>query len=356
MIRFLRLLVMGGLLSLLAFQPAFGAETNAAPDFKEVYDLVRAHVPGLSEAELNRKAVGALVSALSPKVSLSGAEESGGADGARPPVSKTTLFEGDIAYLRISKVGSGLDKGIRGAYSDLSGTNKLKGLVLDLRYAGGSDYEAAAAAADLFLQEERWLLKWGDTSAHSKAKSDAITLPVAVLVNRETSGGAEALAAVLRDTGSALVLGSRTAGRAMVTEDFPLKSGQQLRIATVPVRLGDGTSLPTQGLQPDIAVEVKPQDEQAYFADAYSALGKTNLPGRAELSLANSSGGTNRAARRVRFNEAELVRERREGQGADAEVANERESEPDERIVHDPALARALDLLKGLAVVRHHGQ
>jgi hypothetical protein len=353
MIRFGRCLVWGGLPALLAVQAAFGAETNAAPDFKEVYDLVRAHVAGLSEAELNRKAVEALVSALAPKVSLAGAGETTGAARETPLISKATLFEGDIAYLRISRVGSGLDKAVHGTYSDLSATNKLKGVVLDLRYADGSDYAAAAATADLFVKDERWLLKWGDNAAHSKAKNDAITLPVAVLVNHETAGAAEALAAVLRDTGSGLVLGARTAGRATVTENFALRSGQELRIATAPVRLGDGSSLPAQGVQPDIAVEVNPQDERAYFADAFSMIGRTNAPALAGLSLTNSGAGTNRAGRRVRFNEAELVRERKEGASADAELANERDNEPEEPMVHDPALVRALDLLKGLAVVRH---
>ena len=66
----------------------------------------------------------------------------------------------------------------------------------------------------------------------------------------------------------------------------------------------------------------------------------------------NLAGTTNRNIRRPRFNEAELVRERREGATMDADD-NAREAEPDKPVVHDPVLARALDLLKGLAVVRH---
>ena len=46
------------------------AEDAQAPDFKEVYDLIRAHLAGMSEAQLNRAAVGALVSGLAPRVSL----------------------------------------------------------------------------------------------------------------------------------------------------------------------------------------------------------------------------------------------------------------------------------------------
>ena len=46
------------------------AEEAAGPDFKEVYDLVRAHLAGMSEAQLNQAAVRALVNGLGPRVSL----------------------------------------------------------------------------------------------------------------------------------------------------------------------------------------------------------------------------------------------------------------------------------------------
>ena len=49
--------------------------------------------------------------------------------------------------------------------------------------------------------------------------------------------------------------------------------------------------------------------------------------------------------------EADLVRERREGLTLDSDTNNGLERESDAAVVHDPALARALDLLKGLAVV-----
>ena len=80
-------------------------------------------------------------------------------------------------------------------------------------------------------------------------------------------------------------------------------------------------------------------------------------PGRAELlagaglALTNQASGTNRAVRRPRFNEAELVRERREGI-SEADMTALGEREPEKPMVTDPALARALDLLKGLALVR----
>jgi hypothetical protein len=326
------------------------AEDAPAPDFKEVYDLVRAHLAGMSEGQLNRTAVEALVSALGPRVSVvTNAAANTAGEGAL--VSKSSVFEGDILYVRVARVGDGLANAIRAAWNKPGTTNTLKGVALDLRYAGGDDYAAAAAAADLFVKKDQPLLNWGSGMARSKEKSDAIGLPVAVLVNRQTAGAAEALAAALRETGAGLILGSRTAGQAMVAQEFPLSNGQRLRIATAPIQLGDGSALSEGGLKPDVAVEVSPEDERAYYGDAFKATDLTNLLGSTGLSLTNQASGTNHAARRPRFNEAELVRERREGL-SEADLTAIRGREPERPMVQDPALARALDLLRGLTLVR----
>ena len=64
----------------------------------------------------------------------------------------------------------------------------------------------AAAVARLFLQTKQPLLDWGEGMAESKEGGAIGTCPVVTLVNRDTSGAAEALAAVLREAGRGLVL------------------------------------------------------------------------------------------------------------------------------------------------------
>ena len=326
------------------------AEDAQAPDFKEVYDLVRAHLAGMSEGQLNRTAVEALVSALGPRVSVvTNAAANTAGEGAL--VSKSSVFEGDFLYVRVGRVGDGLAQAISAGCRKPETTNKLKGVVLDLRYAGGDDYAAAAATTDSFVKKEQPLLNWGNGVVRSKEKSDAIELPVAVLVNRQTAGAAEALAAAMREAGAGLILGGKTAGQAMVAQEFPLKNGDRLRIATAPIQLGDGSALSEQGLKPDIAVEVSPEEERAYYVDAFKVTDKTNLLAGGGSSATSSGSGTNRVVRRPRFNEAELVRERREGV-SEADFTALKGREPDQPMVQDPALARALDLLRGLALVR----
>jgi hypothetical protein len=325
--------------------------TNDAPDFSEVRDLLRANLPGVAEADLNRAAVEGLIKNLRGKAVLLSVNAAAAPATNASLLPKSTVLQEEVAYLRISQVANGLAKEISGAHHQLALSNKLSGVVLDLRFAGGDDYAAAAAVADLFLSKPQRLLDWGKGFEEAKRKSSVLPGPLAVLVNGETSGAAEALAAVLRESGAGLILGSQTAGRAAVMRDFPLKNGQRLRIATTPVRLSDGSAVAADGLKPDIEVTVTAEEERAYFEDAYAVLPKLNLLADAGLSLSNPSATTNRPPRR-RINEADLVRERREGTDADEDVPSARESETVRPMLRDPVLVRALDLLKGLARLR----
>jgi C-terminal processing protease CtpA/Prc len=231
--------------------------------------------------------------------------------------------------------------------------NRIKGLVIDLRFAGGKDYAAAVAVANRFFGEEQPLVDWGEGWKKSTAKTNAILLPTAVLVNRKTTGAAEALAGMLRHREVGLLIGTNTAGEASMTREFALKTGHRLRLAVAPVKVADGRELPFSGIKADIQVEVSPEDELAWFEDAYKAPPKPAGLAVAAANEAAGPGSTNREPRR-RVNEAELVRRSREGQLPDLEppAANEPSGTTESRpVVHDPALARALDLLKGLAVV-----
>src|SRR5439155_4753158 len=58
-------------------------------------------------------------------------------------------------------------------------------------------------------------------------------LPLVVLVNGETTGGGELIAAVLQDNRRAFVMGQRTRGKGSVQKTFELGEGSQL---SVPVR------------------------------------------------------------------------------------------------------------------------
>ncbi|HEX3718064.1 MAG TPA: S41 family peptidase [Verrucomicrobiae bacterium] len=318
--------------------------TNALPTFQEIFRVVSTNLGVIKSDELDRAAAQGLLDQLAPQVSLA----SQGNASASAPIAQTRVFDQADAYFRIASVNSRLPEDFRSAYRTITDTNrgKIKGIVIDLRFAGGMDYEAAAKTADCFLDSDQPLLDWQHSSAKATKKTDAILVPVAILINSRTTGAAEALAAVLRDTGVGLALGGTTAGGARVFKEFPLSNGDKLRVAVGNVSVGEGKPL-AGGVTPDIAVDSDLQNERAYLQDPYKDLHPS------QLTQADTA--TNPpAAPRVRFNEKELVREHSAGEDTDDgfEDAGPVLAEPGPPVVTDPVLARALDLLKGLAVVQ----
>jgi hypothetical protein len=336
----------GWLGALALAMPMHGADTA---EFKEVFELIRAHAAGVNEAELNRAAVDGLLTKLNSKAWIVDAAKATSPETNTSPVSSSALFDENYGYIRIARINSRLPEQFSSALQNLSATNKVKGLVIDLRYAVGNDYDAAAKVADRFLGSEQPLLDWGQGSAKSTDKTNAFRQPVAILINQYTTGAAEALAGVLRQKDVGLLIGTNTAGQASITKDFPLKSGSVLRIATAPVKAGDGEVV--ERLKPDIQVDVNPDDERAYFLDAYKALPRMSASGATGTNIASLT-ITNKPRKRI--NEAELVRMLRDGESPDDEAGKPaRPAEPPKPVITDPALARAVDLLKALAVVRH---
>ena len=342
-------------LSATTCREAGAASGKEAYDFQEVFNLLKANLAGVTTQQLDEAAVRGLIDQLAGKVSVVG-EAPGAADGTatNAPIW-ASVFERQYGYVRVNRLVPEVGKEFQIACERLLATNTLKGLILDLRFAGGRDYAAAVALADRFFAGEQPLVDWGEGWRKSTAKTNAITLPVAVLVNRKTTGAAEALAGILRYREIGLLIGTNTAGQASVSKEFLLKTGQRLRLAVAPLKVADGKELPFSGIKADIQVDVSPDDELAWYEDAYKELPRQTRLAASVTTNETAAASTNRAPRR-RLNEADLVRMNREGQLPDRDIpltnATARTPETSPSVVNDPTLARALDLLKGLAVVQ----
>jgi hypothetical protein len=339
----------------LATPCAWGADTtNPAPDFKEVYDLLRTNLTGATDDNLNRAAIEGLLSRFPGKVSLVG----GAADGSAMPqggtaLSKSVVIESNVAYLRIGRVAGNLANELSAAYRALTTTNKVAGIVLDLRFVVGDDSASAQATANLF------------------ASKKIVAGSLVVLVNGETRGAAETLAAALRHAGAGLIIGNPTAGEAATFKEFPLRNGERLRIATPPVKSGNGPAIPSGGLQPDIAVTVSADDERAFWENPYASPAQNNnSPGvttnnllpfidhisEADLVLQKQHDGKTIGTSEFHTRDMDLpgprlIRRPSGDNAGDEDSAPARAAEPQKPVIRDPVLARAVDLIKGLAVV-----
>jgi hypothetical protein len=196
---------------------------------------------------------------------------------AAEPALKFSQLDGGVVCVQVPHVTGDISGQIQAGL-----TNKLSGLVLDLRFTNGDKMDAPVALPQC---------------------------PLVLLVNGDTRGAAADWARQLRPHSKAIVIGST-----------------------------NGSSL----VIPDIVTATSGEEEKQYQLNPYAAATSE----KPQHFAANS----NFLPFIDHTSEAELVRRRvKDGEEIGAETPR---SAPPQPVIHDPALARAVDLLKALAVLK----
>ncbi|MBV9121769.1 MAG: PDZ domain-containing protein [Planctomycetes bacterium] len=126
--------------------------------------------------------------------------------------------ENKIAQVRLGKLGKGTAETLAGVLTNLRAEG-MRGLILDLRWSPGGFLVESAQTARLFLGKHTIATLKGvkeQQMLSDVAPEKFLDFPILVLVNGETSGGAELIAAALQDNHRAVVAGQRTVGKASV--------------------------------------------------------------------------------------------------------------------------------------------
>ncbi len=189
---------------------------------------------------------------------------------------KAKTFEDNIGYIRIASFHERTTDDLRKALSDISQKlHPMKGLVLDLRNDPGGLLVQAIEVSDMFLKSGIIVLTRGrtksmETKAMAKDDGDEITCPIVVLVNEGTASAAEIVAGALQDNERALIIGTRTFGKASVQTVIPLEDGSAIKLTTARYYTPNGRSIQAEGIKPDITVKyMRPSEdmENDYWED-----------------------------------------------------------------------------------------
>lgn len=168
-----------------------------------------------------------------------------------------------VAVVRLQTFSSGAHGEVRSALDKLLARG-ARAVVLDLRHNGGGLVEEARLVASIFLPDGPIVKTAGRTqpTVTLTAAGDAISqsLPVAVLVDRQTASAAEIVAGALQDRHRATLVGTRTFGKGVFQEVEPLSNGGALDITVGEYFLPSGRNLggggikEGAGIKPDISV------------------------------------------------------------------------------------------------------
>ncbi len=228
--------------------------------------------------------------------------------------------ERKTGYVRVTTFNEQTEEAVREALDTLDAElgDDMLGVVLDLRNNPGGLLDQAVGVADLFLEQGEIVSTRGrDDDAIQRFNARAGDVldekPMVVLINGGSASASEIVAGALQDHHRAIVMGTQSFGKGSVQTIMPVSGYGAIRLTTARYYTPAGTSIQATGIVPNIEVkqatlDVEDEDEERREAD---------LRGRLENDQDN---------------------------GADGERADLAES--------DYQLARAVDLLRGVALFR----
>jgi carboxyl-terminal processing protease len=162
-----------------------------------------------------------------------------------------------IAYYRVPVVSTdNLAAAIGNDLATISETTRLRGIILDLRISRstGGNWplgEMLTVFADGDVGEFYTRTTTDPVRVQGQDIGGSQSLPLVVLVGRDTEGTPEIFAAALQASGRATLLGQTTAGSVEGFDEIALPDGSRLFLATSSFRTTTDLDLAKEGVTPD---------------------------------------------------------------------------------------------------------
>jgi len=179
------------------------------------------------------------------------------------PRRRTRIRMGAAAVLKHGVGGIGVFTLLEGAVQDVEAAlaqfkeHGCQNLILDLRANAGGSLDIAEHVAGLFLPKGAPVSQIEDRDGAHVSRSDCEPLwkgPMVVIVDDKTMSGGELIAAVLKESGRAMVIGETTAGKGSVQTAYRLFDDCGIQITTATLSGPNGQTFNNSGVEPDIRV------------------------------------------------------------------------------------------------------
>lgn len=192
------------------------------------------------------------------------------------PSVSSDIYDG-VGYIAISKFNESVFEQFEYHLNKLENSG-INGLIIDLRGNTGGYLSSASNIAELFLEKGKVIYSLNEQSVTSVTKDDtdeSRDYKVYILVNSSTASASEILAAALRDSYGAVLVGSTTYGKGKVQKTNMLSDGTMYKYTSAKWLTPGGVCIDEVGLEPDISVDVSNDvDEDVVFNRALEEIKK----------------------------------------------------------------------------------
>ncbi len=182
-------------------------------------------------------------------------------------IKNSSILENDIGYVKISEFRESTAKDLEKTLTKLE-KEKMAGLILDMRNNPGGLLSSAVDVTSIFLEKGLTVVSTDSRNQEemvyraSSFSKKVLDIPIVVLINKGSASGSEIVAAALSDNNRAVLMGETTFGKGSVQTIIPLSDGSAMRLTTSRYYTPGGISIHEKGVEPDIVVTKKEVSEK----------------------------------------------------------------------------------------------
>ncbi len=166
------------------------------------------------------------------------------------------MQENNIGYIQISKFSRPLTNQMENALKELE-ANGMEKLIIDLRNNTGGYLDSAETTASLFLKKGKLIYSLEDKNSKEDYYDQTETsrdYPIVVLINNNSASSAEILAAALKDSYGAVLVGQTSYGKGKVQQTYDMKDGSMAKFTSARWLRPTGDCIDKKGIKPDFEV------------------------------------------------------------------------------------------------------
>jgi len=191
-------------------------------------------------------------------------------------IKRALILEDGIGYVRVAEFR---EHTVRDLDKELEKLKEegIEGLIIDVRNNPGGLLYSAIEASSRFLEDGKTVVSTKSKTqkemvyASLPARQKFLDIPIVVVINKGSASGSEILAAALRDNNRAILLGEKTFGKGSVQTIVPLSDGSALRLTTSKYYTPAGEAIhEEEGVAPDIEIV----EEERKIEDVFEELKK----------------------------------------------------------------------------------
>lgn len=180
-----------------------------------------------------------------------------------PVVSYSLVNDTEIGYLSISSFSNSAAKQVESAIKNMK-EEGMKSLIIDVRNNTGGYLKSASDISELFLEKGKVIYSLeskNKTKDYVDGTSTSADYDIVVLVNEASASSSEILAAALKDSYGATLVGMTTYGKGKVQTTKGLENGTMVKYTSSKWLRPNGECIDGIGIVPDYEVKIKNSDK-----------------------------------------------------------------------------------------------